>query len=95
MRSWGGGGVFVIVELVAQFVHGINRGQQRIRLEILRDSLSYSSSVIRAVIGSLRSRRCKRQMPDRLGRRSHLDFDVVVEAIQAIHQFMMSLRGRT
>ncbi|MBI3103299.1 MAG: hypothetical protein HYY98_17355 [Burkholderiales bacterium] len=32
-------GVFAIVEIVAQFIYGIDRAQQRMRLEILRGQL--------------------------------------------------------
>ena len=47
------------------------------------------SSAMRSFIGRLRSGGCKRQVADRLGCRPHLDFDVVAEAVQAVHQLAL------
>jgi len=44
---------------------------------------------MRAFIGCLWSGGYKSQVPDRLGRRPHLDFDVVAEAIQTVHQLAL------
>ena len=83
------GGIFSIVEIVAQLVHGIDRSQQRMRLEILGGQLVPFVVVMWVAIGNIWSSERECQMSDRFGSRTHFDLDVVAEAIQAVHQLQV------